>query len=118
MPQLTVEVPTELGLNPTYNAAAAGGDSFKIAHDERTFLYFKNTDVAARTITITAQETSAHVPGKGVLTRSDIVINVPAASERISPAIPRAFADANGLGQMTYDADTLLTIAVVRTPQP
>src|SRR3990167_7912315 len=108
MAVLTVQQLTRAGITPTYAAAAGGGGSFP--NDGQTFVQFKNTNAAARNVTIATQVT---VDGKAV---ADDVINVPLTTGdvMVGPFPPGIYNDVNGRVQLTYDAVTNLTVAVVR----
>lgn len=117
MATFAVETTKEAGQTPTYNAAAAGGDAFANGTDERTFIHVKNTNGATRTVTVTAQDTSIGVKGMGQLTRGNVVVVVAATTgdEMIGP-FSEAFNDASGLCQITYSAETGVTVAVIKVP--
>ena len=108
MAVLTVQQLTRAGITPTYAAAAGGGDSFP--NDGQTFVQFKNTNAAARNVTIATQVT---VDGKAV---ADDVINVPLTTGdvMVGPFPPGIYNDVNGRVQLTYDAVTNLTVGVFR----
>jgi len=105
---LTVQEIVRAGVIPTYNAAAGGGDSFP--NDSRILLHFKNTNAAARNVTVATQIT---VDGKAV---ADDVLNVPATTgdKMIGPFPSSLYNDVNGRVQLTYDATAGLTVAVMR----
>ena len=108
MAVLSVQEIIRAGIVPTYNAASAGGDSFP--NDGGTLLHFKNTNAAARNVTIATQIT---VDGKAV---ADDVINIPATTgdKMVGPFPSGIYNDVNGRVQLTYDAATNLTVAVMR----
>lgn len=109
MAVLTVQTITRAGLEETLAAAAAGGDSFP--NDGRVFLYARNGDVSDKTVTIATQKT---VDGKAV---ADDAIVVTAAEERmIGPFPPGLYNDSNGRVQVTYSAETSVTVAAIRLP--
>ena len=114
MADLIIQDVIEAGLNATYASAASGGDAVQNLQGD-VVLHFKNTNVAARTVTITAQGTSQSVPDYGDMTKASLVINVPAGEERfVGPFPKRAFNDANSKVQLTYSAVTDLTVAALR----
>lgn len=91
------------GAAPGLVAVNAGGDSFPIVSRSQKF-HFKNTDVAARTITFTATKAC----NLGVLHNAPVI--VPAGAERYVDDIdPLFFADSGGRVQLTYDAATGLS---------
>lgn len=110
MAVLTVQQAALAGLNPSYAAASASGDSFP--NDGRTLLHVKNTNAAARTVTVTSQKTAS--PG---LTPANNAVSVPATTgERfIGPFDPTIWNDVNGNLQITYSAETGVTIAALRS---
>jgi hypothetical protein len=101
------------GLAASYAAAAAGGDT--VDNDGKVVLHVKNGGAGAINVTVAAQVASLSVEGYGTLTRSDVVVSVPAGGERfIGPFPPRAFNDANGRAAITYDAVTSVTLAALQ----
>lgn len=108
MATLSVQTISRSGLNPSYSSAAAGGDEF--AWDSRRFVHVKNGDGSSHTLTVTSQY-SAAPPG---LTSDDLAVSIPAGEERIVGPFPEtAFKDSDGNVQLTYDAVTSVTIAVL-----
>ena len=94
--------------NPSYVAAAAGGDEFPFLPN--VFFGVKNGDASPHTVTIAANTTSLKTGvSAGTLTISDIVVSVPAGGERII-GVPAAYA-ASGVVSVTYDAVTSMTVA-------
>jgi len=87
---------------------AVGGDQF--LNDGRTILYFKNTNVTTRTVTIATAGTI------GGLAIADVTVAVAQDETRIvGPFDPRIYNDASGYVQLTYTAvATLLTVAPIR----
>lgn len=115
MATLTRQDITEAGLEASYASAASGGD--QVANDGRTVLHVKNAGGAARTVTVTAQDSSESVPGFGTMTRADIAVAVPDAGDRFIGPLPlEAFNDAAGNIQISYSAVTGVTIAALRLP--
>lgn len=92
-------------------AVAAGGDQF--LNTGREILYFKNTNASDRTITVA---TSATLPALGgALAIADVTLVISQNEEKIiGPFESRYFNDANGYVQLTYSADTGVTVAVIR----
>lgn len=104
---------TRAGLNPSYAAAAAGGD--KCTPTGRTFLHVKNTHTAAQTVTVVT-------PGNVIadVAIADLAVSIPATNgERMIGPLPGSYfgdtAD-SGLAAITYSGVTNLTIAVVELP--
>ena len=109
MAVLTVQQVALAGLTPTYASAAAGGDSF--ANDGNVVLHVKNTNAAARTVTVTSQVQAT--PGR-VAANNAVVVPLTVGDKFIGPFDPTIWNDANGLTQITYSAETGVTIAAVR----
>lgn len=109
MAVLTVQQAALAGLNPTYAAAAAAGDSF--ANDGKIVLHVKNTNAAARTVTVASQRPAS--PG---LAPANNAVSIPATTgERlIGPFDPIIWNDSTGSVLITYSADAGVTIACVR----
>jgi hypothetical protein len=110
----SVESVDEDGLAATYNSAAAGGDQF--ANNGEIVLHIKNTNASARTVTVTAQNTSVSKPGMGSLTKANASVSVPGTTgERFLGPFPTdAFNDSSGNCQITYTAETGVTVAVLK----
>ena len=108
MATLTVQNIDFTGVDPTFVAVAAGGDQF--ANDGRIFIYLKNTNAATRTVTANSQVNCS----QGF--DHDIAVVIPATTgERmIGPFPTDRFNDSSGNLQLTYSADTNLTISVLR----
>jgi len=107
MATLTVEEIVRAGLEPTFNAAAGGGDEFENSGSE--FIHVKNGHSGAQTVTIA---TPATVDGLAV---ADRAVAVPAGEERVIGPFPRStYNDAAGKVQLTYSGVTLLTLAVMK----
>ena len=108
MAEITPQQPGLTPAAPTNVACDVAGDSF--ANDGRILLHFRNTNAAARNVTID----SVKLCDQG--SDHDVLVNVPLTSgERIvGPFSPSRFNDVNGKVQMTYDAVTNLTVAVIR----
>lgn len=107
MATLATEAVSKSGLNATYAAANAGGDSF--TPDRSTFLHVKNGDAASKTVTIATPATMAG------LAIDDVAVTIPAGEDRfIGPFPPDLFADTDGLADITYSAVTSVTVAVIR----
>lgn len=89
-------------------AAAGGGDDFVNTGNEA--LYFNNTDVASRTVTLV---TAATVDGLAV---ADRAVVVPALSRMLIGPFPTDIYNnpADSKLSMTYSAVTNLTVAVVK----
>ena len=107
MAELAVQQISRTGLSPTYAACGAGGDEFVNSGDE--FIHIKNGHTGTQTVTIA---TPATVDGLAVADRD---VAVPSGEERMIGPFPAAtYNDGDSKVQLTYDAVTLLTIAVVK----
>lgn len=117
MATLTVQPISEAGAALSYAAAASGGDVFVNA-DDRTFLHVKNGGGSSVTVTITAQTTSATVPGLGIVTKANRTVAVPSGEDRLIGPLPhKAFNNpANSQVSVGYSAVTSVTVAAVRVP--
>lgn len=101
------------GVTPTYNAAAAGGDTF--VNDGRTYLHLKNGSGAAITVTIAAVPSFAD-NALGDVTLPNSAITVPAGGEKLVGILPPSrFNDVNGRANLSYSGVTSLGVAVIRT---
>ena len=103
----------ETGLNPSFAAAAAGGDDY--INGDRTFLVVKNGAVAAN-VTIVVQRTSFDIDKFGKVTFASLAVLVPATEERWIKAPIAPYTDGTGKVQVTYDDVTNVTVAAVRMP--
>lgn len=108
MATLGTQVIALSGLNPTYAAAAGGGD--KCAVGDRNFLHVKNGGGSTITVTLTA---AAVVRGQAV---SNVTVSVPASGERmIGPLNEDLLKNAtDGLCAIGYSAVTSVTVASMR----
>lgn len=108
MALLATQTVKRTGLNPTFAAAAGGGDEF--TPGDRTFLYVKNGSAGSITVTVvTPKQAFADVE------TADLAVAVPAGENRmIGPLPPQYFANpADGRGDVTYSGVTSLTIAAI-----
>jgi hypothetical protein len=103
-------VRTGSGVTPTYNVAAAGGDKF--SPGAGVFVHAKNTNASPRIITFATAGKLAEFDV------ADMTATIPATTgdKMIGPFPADIFAAADGLVAMTYDAETNLSIAVLRLP--
>ena len=109
MADLAVQAVSLSGLNPSFVAAAAGGDAFLNAG--REFLHVKNGGGSEVTVTVDSQ-----VPcNQGY--DHNAVVAVPAGQERLIGPFPKARFDyANQKVQVAYSDVTSVTVAAVRLP--
>lgn len=108
MALLTTQTITKAGLNPVNAVAAnAGGDTVRVS--DRTFLYVKNADASAKTVTI-------DVPGNtdyGVA-KPEVVVTVAAGAIAFIGPIDTTFlqpGSSPGTANVTYSAVTSVTVA-------
>ncbi|MGW6739724.1 hypothetical protein ACWGDX_03075 [Streptomyces sp. NPDC055025] len=108
MAVLTPQAVTLAGINPTYAAAASGGD--KVAPGERTFIHVKNGAGAPITVTLTA---TATVRGQSV---ANLTVSVPASGERMIGPLPGDLlaSPSDGLVAIGYSSATTVTVAALR----
>jgi len=92
----------------SYVAASVGGDTLK--NFDGVFISAFNSDAATRTITITPVENPVKNPLAGEIALPNIVITVPAGGDELF-SVPPAYQSAGGVVSMTYDDETLLTLA-------
>jgi hypothetical protein len=92
--------------NSDYAAASAGGD--QSATGSGMLLLVANGDTAAHTVTLAVPQT---VDGLAVASRP---VQVPAGDTAFIPLLDLYKNPANGLASWTYDAETSMTVAVVR----
>ena len=109
MAELSVQVSDIDGLEASYVAAAAGGDTFK--NDGKTVLHVKNGSGGDITLTFTPPGTVA-----GVAIENPTCL-VTAGEERFcGPFEPSVFNNSSGLLAVGYSGVTSLTIAAIRVP--
>ena len=114
MATLTVQDSPEAG-GVTMAAAASGGDVFP--NDGKTLLVVLNVHASlSRTVTVTAQDTTATVPGFGACTKADAVQAVETATLDVMGPFPTtAFNNSSAQAVVTYsDSADSLTVAAVR----
>lgn len=109
MAAIPVQENTLAGLTVSYVAAGAGD---AILNDGRVIIRYRNTNAAARIVTITPQKKV-----KGV-TLTPIAVTVPLTNgdKEIGPFDPEIFNQADGTLAITYDQTAGLTVAAVHTP--
>ncbi len=110
MATLTVYDSPEAG-GVTFAAASSGGDVFP--NDGKTLFVIVAT--ATRTVTATAQDTTATVPGFGACTKADAVQSVEINTTDVMGPFPvSAFNNSSGQVAITYDNEAGLSVAAVR----
>lgn len=107
MSNRSTEVVSVDGVDATYHAAEAGGDTF--TPGEHTFLHVKNSDTASHDVTVVTPIEVARQPV------GDVTVSVPAGGDRFAGPFPRRyFAGSDGLADITWSATTGMTFAVLR----
>lgn len=116
MATLTVQSIVEAGLDATYSAAAALGDTFanNNVRAGRVFLHVKNGDASSKTVTVTPEVASTTVPGFGTVSKATVSVAIPNGEDRfIGPFPLTAFGASPAI---TYSAVTSVTLAVIEVP--
>lgn len=109
MADLTVQKVVLTGLNPSYEAAAAGGDAF--VNSGRTFIHVKNGGAGSIDVTVDSQTPCSQGYDH------DAVVAVPAGEERmIGPFTKERFNDNDEKVQIAYSGVTSVTIAAIEVP--
>lgn len=115
MATLTTQSITRAGVTPTYAAAAGGGDACEVGDD--IYLHFKNTNAAARNVTLAIPAAASPYPN---VTFTNVVVNIPATTgDKLIGPISALFKDATtGMVTITYDAVTNLTVGCFKLQAP
>lgn len=114
MDLVTVDI-SQTGAAVALGAAAALGDTY--INDGRTFFLVNNADAAPIDVTLAVQKATHNVPGLGTVTKANVVVNVPAGTQRMI-VLPRApYNTDEGRVAVTYSAVANVTVAAVRVPQ-
>lgn len=96
------------GLQPTYAAAASGGDQAPVG--EKLVLHVKNGDASAKTVTVATPGTV------GDLAIADAAQVIPAGGNALIPLKATYRDPATGRAGITYSAVTSVTVAVLQLP--
>ncbi|HZX38449.1 MAG TPA: hypothetical protein VFF37_09000 [Streptomyces sp.] len=97
------------GLQPTYAAAAGGGDQAPVG--EKLVLHVRNGDATSKTVTVATPGTV------GDLAVADASQAIPAGGNAFIPLKAAAFRDpTTGRAAITYSAVTSVTVAVLQLP--
>ena len=117
MATLTPQKIIDLGTVETLASATAGGDEFVNSGVE--FIHIQNGHASnTYVVTITAQVTNIHHQQFGTVTKSNVTKSVAAGQDAfIGPFKQNAFNDANNKVQITYDAVTTLSVAILYLDQ-
>ena len=105
MALLAIQPIPSTGLEAAYVAATVSGDTCRPSAG--LVLHVKNANVADRTVTLVRPGTEY---GQA---NPDVPVVVTAGEERFIP-VPRAFADTDGLIDITYSAVTGLTVSLLK----
>jgi hypothetical protein len=109
MANLNVQKIELSGLNPSYVAAAAGGDEF--VNSGRAFIHVKNGGASSIDVTVDSQTPCSQGYDH------DAVVAVPASEERMIGPFPKdRFNDASEKVQITYSDVTSVTVAAIEVP--
>lgn len=111
MAVLTVQNLTRAGLEATYAAAAALGDTYVDDKSGRTFVHAKNGSGADCEVTVASTASPAANSGQAA---ADLVVDITAGEERMIGPFGANFYDADGVVTLTYESETSLTIAVIK----
>lgn len=115
MATLTTQSITRAGVTPTYAAAAGGGDACEVGDD--IYLHFKNTNAAARVVTLAIPSSASTYPN---VTYTNVAVTVPATTgDKLVGPISALFKDpTTGRCTITYDAVTNLTVGCFKLQAP
>lgn len=109
MATLTTQTIVAAGLDPTYAAAAGGGD--KVTPGDGVFLHVINGGGSPVTVTVAA-------PGNfyASVANPDLAVTVDASGEKMIPIPVTPFADSadSGLASISYSGVTSVTVAALR----
>ncbi|KAB1146830.1 hypothetical protein F7R91_14735 [Streptomyces luteolifulvus] len=109
MATLSTQTIVAAGLDPTYAAAAGGGD--KVVPGSTTFLHVINGGGSPVTVTVAA-------PGNfyAAVANPDLAVTVDASGEKMIPIPATPFGDPadSGLAAVTYSGVTSVTVAALR----
>jgi hypothetical protein len=106
MATLSVQKLSLSGITLTFSACDAAGDEFE--NSGEAFIYVKNSDTVDHTVIVNSQQPCSYGFDH------DVSVTVPTGGEKLIGTFPKdRFNDSNGKVQISYDAVTGLTIAVV-----
>ncbi|HEU4543466.1 MAG TPA: hypothetical protein VFR23_20205 [Jiangellaceae bacterium] len=116
MATLTTQIIVRTGLTPTYAAAAGGGDACEVGDD--MFLHYKNTNAAARIVTLAIPSGASTYPGV-VYTNTSVTVPATTGDKMIGPLAAGLYKDSTtGMVTITYDAVTNLTVGAFKLQAP
>lgn len=109
MAELTAQTIDREGVTPSYTAASSGGDTFENSGKPK-FIHVKNGDASPHTVTVASQVDDAPAG----TSKSDVSVTVAAGGEEMIGPFPKtAYSNNTGECEITYDAVTSVTIAVL-----
>jgi hypothetical protein len=108
MAVLTAQAMALGGLQPTYAAAAGGGDQAPVG--EKLVLHVRNDDASSKTVTVATPGTV------GGLAIADAAQTIPAGGDAFFPLKSTYRDPATGRAAITYSAVTSVTVAVLQLP--
>jgi hypothetical protein len=108
MAVLTAQAMPLGGLQPTYAAAAGGGDQAPVG--EKLVLHVRNDDASSKTVTVATPGTV------GGLAIADAAQTIPAGGDAFIPLKSTYRDPATGRAAITYSAATSVTVAVLQLP--
>lgn len=103
MSTISVQKVSETPLEATYsNADTVNGDKC-VNKSGDVFLHLKNGGASEADVTVAAQVSSKDIPGYGPMSKSNLVVNIPAGEERfIGPFPSSAWSDSDGFLNWDY----------------
>jgi hypothetical protein len=108
MAVLTAQAMPLGGLQPTYAAAAGGGDQAPVG--EKLVLHVRNDDASSKTVTVATPGTV------GGLAIADAAQTIPAGGDAFIPLKSTYRDPVTGRAAVTYSAATSVTVAVLQLP--
>jgi hypothetical protein len=104
------QIDAEDGTTPTYTGSLSTSNTYKVPHDDRTFVHFKKSGAGACTVTI---QTPATLRGRAV---AEATYTVPATTGdvMIGPFPADVFRQSDGTVNITLSEVTGLTMAALR----
>jgi len=114
MAALTVQEITAAGINPSYVAAAGGGDTFTPTGTDHHIIHVKNG--GGSSITLTVDDPTSATPTGATAFNPDLAVTVTNGQERmIEVDLSRFVNPANGQVAITYSGVTSVTIGVFKS---
>lgn len=111
MAVLSVSSVSPAGVEPTYVAAAGGGDTVRCG--ERTFISVVND--GGGSVTVTVNDTKTREPAGSAAFNPDVeVVIAPSTSKMIGPFSASRFANTGGFAEITYSGVSSVTVAALK----